>query len=42
MHLIDKLINGSLTGLRTDALEDFPALAGWRERVHSERARRLA
>jgi glutathione S-transferase len=41
VHLIDKLINGSLAGLRTDALDDFPALAAWRERVHAERLRRL-
>lgn len=41
VHLIDKLINGSLAGLRTDALDDFPALAAWRQRVHAERARRL-
>jgi len=41
VHLIDKLINGSLAGLRTDALDDFPQLAAWRQRVHAERARRL-
>ena len=42
VHLIDKLINGSLAGLRTDALDDFPPLAAWRARVHAERARRLS
>ncbi len=41
VHLIDKLTNGSLAGLRTDALDDFPQLAAWRQRVHAERARRL-
>ena len=41
VHLIDKLTNGSLAGLRTDALDDFPPLAAWRQRVHAERARRL-
>lgn len=41
VHLIDKLVNGSLAGLRTDALDDFPQLAAWRQRVHAERARRL-
>lgn len=41
VHLIDKLTNGSLAGLRTDALDEFPQLAAWRQRVHAERARRL-
>jgi glutathione S-transferase len=41
LHFIDKLVNGSLSGLRPDALSDFPALAAWRDRVHAERRARL-
>lgn len=41
VHALDKLLNGSLTGLPTDGLAGFPALAAWRDRVHAERARRL-
>lgn len=42
VHVLDKLVNGTLSGLRTDALADFPALAAWRDRVHAERQARLA
>ena len=41
VHLIDKLTNGSLSGLPTDALTDFPEVDAWRQRVHAERQRRL-
>ncbi len=41
VHLLDKLINGSLTGLPTDALVAFPRVVAWRARVHDERRLRL-
>ena len=37
IHLIDKVTNGSLAGLRTDALQTFPVLAAWRAHVHEFR-----
>jgi glutathione S-transferase len=41
VHAMDKLINGSLSGIPTDLLAPFPALEAWLQRVHAERARRL-
>lgn len=40
MHLIDKLINGSLSGLQPDALAAFPTLSAWHLRVHALRVQR--
>ncbi len=40
LHLIDKLINGSLSGLHTDALAAFPTLSAWHARVHALRIHR--
>ena len=42
IHHLEKLLDGSLEGLRREALQDFPALSAWRARVQQERARRLA
>ena len=37
VHLIDKFVSGTLTGIPTDILTPFPELAAWRERVHHAR-----
>lgn len=41
VHAVDKLLNGSLSGIPTDLIAPFPALSAWRDRIHAERARRL-
>ncbi len=41
VHWIDKLTNGSLTGLPTTLLDGFPILAAWYARARAERAARL-
>ena len=37
VHLLDKVINGSLSGLPTTLLDGFPTLVSWRDRVHAQR-----
>ena len=37
VHALDKFVNGSLTGIPTDLLLGYPALAAWRARVHAAR-----
>lgn len=41
VHQVDKLVNGSLSGIPTDLLDPFPTVAAWRARVHALRAARL-
>jgi len=41
VHWVDKLTNGSLTGIPTTLLEPFPQLAAWRDNVHRARAGKL-
>ncbi len=37
VHLVDKLVNGTLSGIPTDLLSPFPALTAWRSKVHDAR-----
>jgi glutathione S-transferase len=37
VHAVDKLVNGTLTGIPTDLLAASPALEAWRARVHAAR-----